>query len=322
MAYNGTNNLSQVDPTRPLDTELANVLGAALRETRLVMVNVVGNQHNTDGTHENGFITAAMLSANIVSDTNIVAGTITSDKLASGIITSDLLAALSVSTAALQAGCITNTQLSTGCVETSNIGTAQVTPALLGGAALGTGTVGSILIGQVGGGWTEATLSGALTMGPGGLVTLASTVTLDIISIKNILTQNTIEGGYTTGSAVVRALNSLIDPQGLCTLSGNQFTLPAGTYLVQGEVPGYGIGIHQAWLYNVTASANAILGSSMAAPASTTTNSVISGVFTIASTATFEVKHQGGTTNGTNGLGIAANFNQEVYTSIFIVRIG
>jgi hypothetical protein len=43
------------------------------------------------------------------------------------------------------------------------------------------------------------------------------------------------------------------------------------------------------------------------------TNSLIREYFTIASTKTFELQHQGSVTRNNNGFGLACNFTTEVY---------
>ena len=77
------------------------------------------------------------------------------------------------------------------------------------------------------------------------------------------------------------------------------------------------VNAHQAKLYNVTDTADTLIGTPEFAPSGATvmTSSIITGRFTIAAQKVFEVQHQCGTTRATDGLGNAANFGvTEIYT--------
>ena len=62
------------------------------------------------------------------------------------------------------------------------------------------------------------------------------------------------EGGtFTSGAWQTRDLNTEIsDPDGIISISSNQFTLAAGTYLVNASAPAHKVNGHQIRLYNTT----------------------------------------------------------------------
>lgn len=121
----------------------------------------------------------------------------------------------------------------------------------------------------------------------------------------------------TTGSWVTRVLNTEhADAGGHGTLSANKITLAAGTYECQISVPAYAVGRHQARLQNITDGTTTMVGRSSinSSTATVTTESTITGRFTIAAQKTFEVQQRLASAQ-TNGLGAAANFGQtEIYT--------
>lgn len=107
------------------------------------------------------------------------------------------------------------------------------------------------------------------------------------------------------------------------SLAANQITLPAGTY----QIDGYGICLAnkiRTYLYNVTDSANAVLGASISNNnANDAELAAINGVFTIAATKVFEVRHELGSASTAIALGSPANLTgNEIYAVIKIRRLG
>lgn len=152
-------------------------------------------------------------------------------------------------------------------------------------------------------------------------VTISSTGgsgTTGYILIQDQKTQNT--AGGTFGGLTTRALNTIVtDTTGAVSLSSNQFTLPAGTYRIRASAPAFLVERHQAWLYNVTDAAIVMRGTSCYnanGAGAAVTCSVITGRFTIASSKAFEIRHQNSLLKTTDGLGVAANFGTEIYTSV------
>ena len=100
-------------------------------------------------------------------------------------------------------------------------------------------------------------------------------------------------------------------------------TLPAGTYKITGYAPAASVDGHQAQLYNASDSSTAIYGSSALAHSTTATvtRSFIDDTITIASSKVFEIRHRCTTTRATDGLGKAASFGSEVYTTLVIQKL-
>lgn len=145
------------------------------------------------------------------------------------------------------------------------------------------------------------------------------------IHVRDEKAANTAGGGFTSGADRTRTLNTTVtNTISGASLSSDQVTLPAGTYRVTGSVPGYGCGTHRAWLYNVTDTTTALLGSSEDQGGTITqTRSFVSGLVTIASSKVFELRHRCSTTRGTDGMGRPVNFNSanEVYADLLITKV-
>jgi hypothetical protein len=143
--------------------------------------------------------------------------------------------------------------------------------------------------------------------------------------LKESQASNSAGGTFTSGAWQTRTLNNESDPDGIVTLSSNQFTLSAGTYLIEAEAPAFLVDQHQAKLRNITDSTDDILGSaefSASAANYAQTWSKVKGVITIAGSKTFEIQHRATTTRSTNGFGTSPNFSVNViFTTVKITRI-
>ena len=135
---------------------------------------------------------------------------------------------------------------------------------------------------------------------------------------------DTAGGTFTTGAWRTRDLNAeLRDIDGIVSLSSNQFTLAAGSYLVRASAPGHRVNNHQIRLQNITDGTSTEYGSSEWSHYSyaTTTRSFLSAQFTISASKVFEIQHRCGTTHTDYGLGVASNFgNTELYTLVEIYK--
>lgn len=123
---------------------------------------------------------------------------------------------------------------------------------------------------------------------------------------SNIRALNTVRSNTITGAA----------------LASNQITLPAGTYRVEASVPFFNGDRHRGFLYNVTDAAVAVLGTSENSGGAFTTRSFVRGVFSIAATKVFELRHHCESI-ATQGLGDpVVDGRPEVYAEITIRREG
>ena len=74
--------------------------------------------------------------------------------------------------------------------------------------------------------------------------------------IADVKAQNVSGGATLGGDWNNRNLNTEIDdPEDIVSISSNQFTLQAGTYLIEWACPAFKVDRHQTRLWNVTASA-------------------------------------------------------------------
>jgi hypothetical protein len=135
-------------------------------------------------------------------------------------------------------------------------------------------------------------------------------------------TQNTAGGTFTTGAWRERDLQTeLADPDGIVSISSNQFTLAAGTYLIKWICPAYSVGSHQTRLYNVTDAAVVEVGMS-ASDGEYSIQALASGCArtTIAGSKAFSIEHRSQLTEATLGFGSACNLTTEQYTTVEIFK--
>jgi len=137
----------------------------------------------------------------------------------------------------------------------------------------------------------------------------------------DLKTQNTAGGSSTSGSRQTRTITTeVVDTGGHGTLSSNQITLDQGTYRILIRCPFYRSNGCQIWWYNVTDTADELIGATSHAKNDTTgdmDNAFLQGRFNVgASTETFEVQYEVTQAIATSGLGVAANFDSEIYTQV------
>ena len=121
-------------------------------------------------------------------------------------------------------------------------------------------------------------------------------------------TSGTNGGSFTSGDWRTRDLNTEIaDPDGIVSISSNQFTLQAGSYLIKAHAPAYKVGRHQIALYDITASSYVDTGSSAYVDGgeSVQTDSFLTARFTCSGANVYEIRHQCGTGFNTYGFGVS-----------------
>lgn len=143
--------------------------------------------------------------------------------------------------------------------------------------------------------------------------------------LSDTKTANTGGGTFTSGAWQTRVINTEdSDVDNIVSVSGNQFTLVSGTYLIRATAPAYAVDRHKARLRNMTDSSTTLVGSSAYSSngSSSAEPSIIEGRFTIAAAKAFEIQHQCQTTVATLGFGVESNFGEsEVYTIIELWKI-
>ena len=120
-------------------------------------------------------------------------------------------------------------------------------------------------------------------------------------------------GTFTTGDWRTRDLNhEITDPDSIVSISSNQFTLAAGSYLIQWWAPAYKVNEHHSRLYDITNSAVIIEGKqshNWNGGGDSTYEGFSDGLarVTPSGTTVYEIQHRCGYTVSTYGFGGADN---------------
>ena len=134
----------------------------------------------------------------------------------------------------------------------------------------------------------------------------------------------TTDGGtFTSGAWRTRDLNTEIaDPDAIVSISSNQFTLGAGSYLITANAPAFDCSRHQARLYNATTSTSVQVGTSVLNDTGGNggTPAILSARVTITGNTAFEIQHRCSGTKATTGFGASADFDVEIYTTVQIFK--
>jgi hypothetical protein len=134
-------------------------------------------------------------------------------------------------------------------------------------------------------------------------------------------------GTFTAGAWRTRDLNTeLDDPENIVTITSNQFTLQAGTYLIEWSVPAHDVNRHTSRLQNITDSTTEADGTSNYTATADSVQNISLGacVVTAVAAKVFEIQHHGDTTKSTNGLGVNSSVSgtNSVFTLVKIHKIG
>jgi len=130
-------------------------------------------------------------------------------------------------------------------------------------------------------------------------------------------------GTFTQGDWRTRDLNTEIsDADGIVSISSNQFTLGAGSYLIRWSAPAYDVSRHIARLYDITADALVARGSAESANTTSAHTNRSHGAARVTITAdnVYEIQHRCSSTKADSGFGIASDFNNNVYTIVEIYK--
>ena len=136
--------------------------------------------------------------------------------------------------------------------------------------------------------------------------------------------QDTAGGEFANGGWRQRDLNTEgYDPDGIVSISSNDFTLAAGNYLIKWSAPAYRVNRHMARLYDVTGTTTITpYGSSEHSGSSdyTATSSIGSARVTPTGSNTYRIYHRCETTKATDGFGNYAGHDVEMYTRVEIYK--
>ena len=132
---------------------------------------------------------------------------------------------------------------------------------------------------------------------------------------------NTTQGGsFTSGAWRTRDITTEeTDPDGIVSISSNQFTLQAGTYHIYASCCAVGVDNHNCRIYNITDSSTTLTGlANKNQEENVSDYAHVRGQFTIAAAKTFELQHRCYTTVSTHGFGAYSSWNNNVYSIIEI----
>jgi|TARA_R100000482_G_scaffold92720_1_gene38390 hypothetical protein len=185
-----------------------------------------------------------------------------------------------------------------------------------------TGTDKTLIL-PTGVGSANQTLKNGSTAGTLEFVTHRGFVTYAIIAETE--SAGVSAGSFTSGDWRTRDLTDtpITDPDNIVSVSNNQFTLGAGTYLIEASAPAYHINAHQARLYNATDSSVVQYGQNAYATSADNvqTNAYVSARFTITASKAFEIQHRSTLSKTVNGLGIGFDFGSTmIYTVVKIFK--
>ena len=134
----------------------------------------------------------------------------------------------------------------------------------------------------------------------------------------------TDSGTFTQGAWRTRDLNTEIaDADGIVSISSNQFTLAAGSYLVQWSAPAYQVNNHQTRLYDVTGGAVIHYGTVAFThdQYSSTQRSFGAARITPSGSNVYSIEHRCGNTISNEGFGAKASFGNVLHnTEVLIMK--
>ncbi len=147
------------------------------------------------------------------------------------------------------------------------------------------------------------------------------------VKASNTQSSGTSGGTATSGGWNTEIINTLdSDTQSIASLSSNDVTLPAGTYLAIATCPFFmatGNG-QQCRLFNATDSSILLNGTSVfnsTLAGGDETLSVVTGMFTLSASKAVRLQYQVGTTRATDGLGLANSYGTEVFATEQFTKI-
>ena len=146
-----------------------------------------------------------------------------------------------------------------------------------------------------------------------------------MVHYKDVQPSATSGGTFTSGSWQTRTLNTDASAAIVgASRSGNDITLPAGSYYVEASAQAYRPNGHQIRLQNTTDASTAVLGNSENAQNTQNESDTaeLSGQFTIGSPKVFQLQHRGQTTHASNGFGVGLGFGSDnIYAQVRIWKL-
>lgn len=161
-----------------------------------------------------------------------------------------------------------------------------------------------------------------------GQVNQAAIISQPVAFVENRQPAGTHAGNATSGSWYDRGFNTLdgdIAAVGVTLDGSNQFTLPAGKYLIEGEAPAHDCDSHRTRILRTSDSSEFILGTTAycnSVSGESVTTSTFRKVITLTQSTTFKQQQRVQSTKATTGQGVASNFGDyELYNWVKIIRL-
>lgn len=224
---------------------------------------------------------------------------------------------------------ITAAMLKTDSVETLKIKNLNVTEGKLANLAVAEGKLGNLSV-SAGKLKTDAVETLKIKNANVTLVKLAADARgrfeNALLHIQDQKASGTNGGTFTQDAWRTRDLNTVLTNEiPSASLSSNQITLPAGTYYVEAFAPCYRGQFHKAKLYNITDTADILIGTTeynFNGADYVQTSSHVVGRFTIAGTKVIELQHYCKVTAANVGFGSPGTFAVvELYSDIRIWKL-
>lgn len=164
----------------------------------------------------------------------------------------------------------------------------------------------------------------ALTIDSSGNVTFTNRYP-KVALLADVKSANTAGGTFTAGSWQDRDLNTEIyDPDNIVSISSNQFTLGAGTYIIEWDCIFFDVGINNTRLYDVTGSTSVQAGMSLYGNPPDNGYGVATGSAQVTPTGsnTYKIQHRCASTKSSTGFGLATNVGEdEQYVRVKITQL-
>jgi hypothetical protein len=147
----------------------------------------------------------------------------------------------------------------------------------------------------------------------------------ELLHVRDEKSSGTNGGSGSAGANNTRDLNTVVTNEITgASLGSNQITLAAGTYYIDASAPAYRCNRNHAYLYNVTDSANQIIGTAeySLVASSVTSKSCITGRFTINAQKVFSIKQNFEDANANaNGVSTGVSNHNSIYTNVSIWKV-
>jgi len=142
--------------------------------------------------------------------------------------------------------------------------------------------------------------------------------------IKDVKANGTNGGTFSSGAWRTRDLNTLEGNTDFISLNANQFTLDAGTYVIEATSQAFRVDRHKLRIQNITDGVTEFYGLVARSPDinSTVGYAVAIGQVSIISQKVFELQHKSNVTQNSQGFGLATSLGgDEVFSIIKITKI-